>query len=131
MVGERNISPPEAKRRRLRSELATARAGVSRNLAVAEGRLRGPLRQVARWRWSVPLLLSAGVGVLVASLGRRRLPGLRQDQGNSRILSLLRTTLAPLLLRAAVRYVESRLLAVGRQGVARPGGDSLREDVRP
>jgi len=109
----RNFSPPEAERRRLRAELAAARAGVSRNLAVVEGRLRGPLARVARWRWSAPLLLAAIAGVVVASLGRRQRAPMSRAPEQHWILSLLRTTLAPLLLRTAATYVESRLRAVG------------------
>ena len=121
MVGERNFPPPEAERRRLRAELATARAGVSRNLAAVEARLRGPLRQMVRWRWSVPVLLTAVAGVLVANLGRRRRPSMGREQERHWAQSLLRTTLAPLLLRAAARYVEARLLAAGRRGPTMPG----------
>lgn len=115
MVGERDIAAPAAERRRLRAELATGRAGVSRNLAEAEGRLQGSWRRVVRWRWSVPLLLAAGGGVLLARVGRPRRPDAGRGHRRAWALSLLRTTLAPILLRAAVRYVEARLTGPGRR----------------
>jgi len=131
VAGERNYSPPEAERRRLRAELATARAGVSRNLAVVEARLRNPLRRLARWRWSAPLLLIAGAGVLVASVGRGRRSSMGLEQEGRWIRSLLRTTLAPILMRAAARYVESRLLAPSLRGQPHQGGIPLRQRARP
>ncbi len=121
MAGERNSTSPEAERRRLRAELATARAGVSRNLAAAENRLQGPLRRLASWRWTAPVLLAAVGGVLVAGLGRRRRPAAGREPDQHWVQSLLRSTLAPVLLRAAVRYVESRFLDAGRRGAAPPG----------
>ena len=99
----------------------------------AQVRLRQGLKGALRLRWSVPIFLAAGAGLVAAAVvGRRRRPpvvgaGSRQRSA----LDALRSTLWSVLLRSAARYLEARLLALPETLRRRAASDPLRGDEGP
>jgi hypothetical protein len=99
----------------------------------AQVRLRQGLKGALRLRWSVPIFLAAGAGLVVAAVvGRRRRPPVAAGGGGQRsALDALRSTLWSVLLRSAARYLEARLLSLPDTWRRRAAREPLRGDEGP
>jgi hypothetical protein len=85
-----------------------------------------------RLRWSVPIFVAAGAGLVVAAVvGRRRRPPVAGGGGQRSALDALRSTLWSVLMRSAARYLEARLLALPETLRRRAASDPLRGDEGP
>ena len=133
MAGKRSVSAPAEKRQELKAELAAARHRTLEHVQEAQLRVRQSLKGMVRLRWSVPIILAAGAGLVGATiLGRRRRPAAAAGGGARRgALDALRSTLWSVLMRSAARYLEARLLALPDTMRRRAAADSLRGDEGP
>ena len=132
MAGERAVSASAEKRQRLKAELAAARRQTLDHVQEAQVRVRQTIKGMVRLRWTVPIFLAAGAGLIGAAvLDRRRRPTATVRGAQRGALDALRSTLWSVLMRSAARYLEARLLALPETMRRRAAADSLRADERP
>jgi hypothetical protein len=129
----RALSSPEEKRQKLRADLAAARQRAQGHVHQAHAQMQQGLRGALRWRWSIPIALSAGAGLVLAGVVTWRSRGSRTRIGSARtgVMATLYSTLWSVAMRSAGRYLETRLLSLPDTLRRKEAGDSLRGDEAP